>query len=457
MSFWTKVTELSPYSPAFFASTTLPNQWVSFIPDRASHFTEVGLLWSRYMQAGTTTEDWNDIKLPQPIPTNVWQHVAITYANGTMRLYLNGILMGAMPRPDFFNGTGGHFSLGVNYGWDAAFKGQVDELIVYDYALNNLDINGAAMNNLTDPSQFPGFVKDALDLGDLSAVRGDFELPRVGPFVSGISWTSDNEAFLKPVNGVAVVTQPTAIQGDQVVTLTATINYQGFIDTKEFEVTVVSLAPAEYSFENDLLELKGLYGAGKVIGNLIGVANGNVNYVEGVKGSALNLDGSSGVRLPDNLISTNSYSVSVWLKPTVFTNYTTAFFGGASNSSWLSLVPSMNGTNRTRVWATRGAFFDNGEVGDRIPANTWSHVVFTVDGDNRDTLRVYVNGKLEVEAAGFPRVFTVPGETNEFALGVNYWDTPYNGAIDELKIFSSTITADAINTLHQEGAASVAP
>lgn len=457
VSFWMKADKLNAYTPAFFASTTLPDQWISFIPDRAAHFTSTGLVWSKYIETGTTIENWNQIVLPTAIPTNTWQHVTITYSEGIMTLYINGAMSGSMPRPDLFNATGGHFALGVNYGWDVPFDGQIDEFIVYDYALNSLDINGAAMNNLTEPSQFAGFVRDALELGDLSAVRSNFELPRVGPFVSGISWTSDNEAFLKPVNGVAVVTQPTALEGDQVVTLTATINYQGFIDTKEFEVTVVSLAPAEYSFENDLLELKGLYSAGEITGNLITAPNGSVNYVEGVKGSALSLDGTSGVRLPDNLISSNNYSVSLWLKPTAFTNYTTAFFGGASNSSWLSVVPSMNGTNRTRVWATRGTFFDNGELGYRIPADTWSHVVFTVDGDNGDTLRIYVNGKLELEAGGFPRVFTVAGETNEFALGVNYWDTPYNGAIDELKIFSSTITPESIGTLYQEGAASVAP
>jgi arabinan endo-1,5-alpha-L-arabinosidase len=258
------------------------------------------------------------------------------------------------------------------------------------------------------------------------------------------------------VNGVAVVTQPTALQGDQVVTLTATINYEGSIDTKTFEVTVVSLAPAEYSFENDLLELKGLYGAGSITGDRILSGGGSVTYVEGVNGSALNLDGTSGVRLPDNLISSNNYSVSMWLKPAAFTNYTTAFFGGASNSSWLSVVPSMSGTDRTRVWATQGTFFDNGELGYRIPLNTWTHLAMTVDGDNGDALKIYINGELELEAAGFPRVFTVAGESNEFALGVNYWDTPYNGAIDELKIFSGAITAESIDALYQEGAASVA-
>src|SRR5690606_35904161 len=240
----------------------------------------------------------------------------------------------------------------------------------------------------------------------------------------------------------AVVTQPTALQGDQVVTLTATINYQGSVDTKEFEVTVVSLAPAEYSFENDLLEAKGFYGAGSVTGDRILSSGGSVTYVDGVKGAALNLDGTSGVRLPDNLINTNSYSISLWLKPAAFTSFTTAFFGGASGTSWLSLVPSMNGTDKTRVWAAHGSYYDNGELADRIPQNKWTHLVITVDGDNSDALKIYINGALQLEATGFPRVFTVPGETNEFALGVNYWDTPYRGAIDELKIFNDVITAE---------------
>lgn len=456
VSFWMRSTEKRMFSPAFFALTALPDQWMSYIPGNA-HFTETSLLWSLVVEADTTPDDdWNQIVHSASAPINEWQHVAITYSGTTMRLYVDGALAGSMPRPAVFTAETVMTALGVNPGWDTPFLGQIDEFIVYDYALSSLDINGAAINNLTDPSLFAGFVKDALELGDLSAVRGDFELPRVGPFVSGISWTSDNEAFLKPVNGVAVVTQPTALQGDQVVTLTATINYEGSIDTKTFEVTVVSLAPAEYSFENDLLELKGLYGAGTITGDRILSGGGIVTYVEGVKGSALSLDGTSGVRLPDNLISSNNYSVSLWLKPTAFTGYTTAFFGGASNSSWLSLVPSMNGTDRTRLWATQGTFFDNGELGYRIPLNTWTHLAMTVDGDNGDALKIYINGELELEAAGFPRVFTVAGESNEFALGVNYWDTPYNGAIDELKIFSGAITAESIDALYQEGAASVA-
>jgi len=74
-----------------------------------------------------------------------------------------------------------------------------------------------------------------------------------------------------------------------------------------------------------------------------------------------------------------------------------------------------------------------------------------VDGENNNTIKIYVNGVQQLESTGFPRVMTVAGDTNEFALGVNYWDTPFNGAIDELKVFTGTISNERINSLYQEG------
>lgn len=448
VAFWMKAESLTGYTPAFF-SAAATDQWISYLPGSAPHFTSTSLVWSN------VAENWGQIIHSATAPLNQWQHVAITYSNGTMRLYVDGALSGSMPRPDLFSNAEGVFALGVNYGWDVPFNGQIDEFIVYDYALGNLDINGAVINNLTDPAHFSSFIKNALQLGDVSAVRENFTLPRVGPFVSGISWSSDNEAVLKPVNGTAVVTQPSAQDGDQVVTLTATIVYQGVVDTKTFDVTVRSLAPVEYSFEGNLAELKDAYGAGTITGNRIVNTGGHVSYVDGIKGLAVHLDGTSGVRLPNNLVTTNSYAISLWLKPDAFTDYSTAFFAGASADAWISLVPSMAGSNRTRLWANMGAFYDNGELGYRIAPQQWTHIVMTVDADANDTLRIYINGELALTATGVPRVFTVAGETNEFALGVNYWDTPFTGAIDELKIFGSVITAETISDLYQQGAALV--
>jgi len=444
ISYWFKPTVLTDFSPTFFAAASVDN-WISIVPANSPSF-----LWSHYLDENNK-DVWGDVNQTTPAPL-AWSHIAITYVGQTATLYKDGKRIGSIQRPDMFNTQTGNFALGVNYGWDLPFQGQIDELIVYDYALNSFNINAAAMTNQTNPDNFPAFIKSALDLGDVSAVRESFELPRVGPFVSGISWTSNNEEYLKPVNGTAVVTQPSASAGDQVVTLTATIKYKDFTDTKSFDVTLKSLAPAEYSFEGDLSALNGAYAAGKPTGGLINNTGGNVTFVDGIIGQAVFLEGS-GVRLPDNLITTNDYSVSMWLKPESFTDYTTAFFAGANAEAWLSYVPSMAGSSLTRLWANNGAFFDNAELDSRIPLKEWTHVAFTVDGTNGDTIKMYVNGELQLEAGGFPRVFTVPGETNEFALGVNYWDTPYNGAIDELKIFNGAISAEEIKALFDAASA----
>jgi arabinan endo-1,5-alpha-L-arabinosidase len=446
VSFWSKPDVITDYSPAFFAAENA-DRWVSYIPGGASHFTPNSVLWSRYL-VEPEVEQWNQVIHSQKVVAGQWSHVTITYANGIMKYYSNGTLVGSMPRPDMFSADTAKFALGVNFGWNTPFQGQIDEFIIYDYALNSSNINAAAINNLTNPAMFADFIKNGLDLGDTTAIRESFTLPRVGPFVSGISWTSNNEELLKPVNGTA-----SANAGDQVVTLTATINYKDFTDTKTFEVTVKSLAPAEYSFEGDLAELKAAYKNANPTGDRIDNTGGNVTFVEGIKGQAVFLEGS-GVRLPNNLITTNDYSVSMWLKPETFTDFTTAFFAGASSSAWVSLVPSMVNSNTTRLWADAGgANFDNGDLGMRLPAKEWTHVAFTVDGTNGDTLKMYVNSELKIEAGGFPRVFTVEGETNEFALGVNYWDTPFNGAVDELKIFNGAIDADAIKALYDAATA----
>lgn len=448
VSFWSNSAELREHTPAFFAAKDVDN-WLSYIPGKA-WFTNASLIWSFFGGISAADNgDWSEIVAGSSAPLNQWQHVAITYDAPVMKLFINGNLVGQMNRANIFS-SGGFYAIGANFGWDNPFKGQVDEFIVYDYALSSLDINGAAINNLTDEAQFPAFVKDALELGDLSAVRENFDLIRVGPFVSGIRWTSSNDSVLKPTNGVAVVKQPKADEGDKTVTLTAHITYQDFTDTKTFEVTVKSLAPAEYSFEGDLTSLNNVAAAGAITGNRIESSGGAISYVEGVKGTAVQLDGTSGVRLPNNLISSASYTISLWLKPSAFTDYTTAFFGGANPNNWLSLVPSMTGSNKTRVWAN-SPFYDKAELSSRIPANEWTHIVVMVDGENNDTIKIYTNGQLQIESTGFPRVMTVAGDTNEFALGVNYWDTPYNGAIDELKVFTGTISTEKINSLYQEG------
>lgn len=87
--------------------------------------------------------------------------------------------------------------------------------------------------------------KGELDLGDLSAVKGDLTLPTAGSAGTSIAWQSDNQAVLgdngkltRPTDGV-----------DVTLTLTATISRGTASDTKVFSVTVKAVTADEVRAE----------------------------------------------------------------------------------------------------------------------------------------------------------------------------------------------------------------
>ena len=50
-------------------------------------------------------------------------------------------------------------------------------------------------------------------------------------------------------------------------------------------------------------------------------------------------------------------------------------------------------------------------------------------------MELYINNELVFQGENFPNIFTTADST--FALGVNYWDIPFNGFIDEVRIYDN--------------------
>lgn len=192
-----------------------------------------------------------------------------------------------------------------------------------------------------------------------------------------------------------------------------------------------------FKFDEDLKDSLDETLEGVVIGDKIGVEGGNLEFVEGKDGKAVYLDGNTGILLPEELITSESYSVSFWLNPESISEHTPTFFGAQTDASWLSVVPqSGEFTNgNSMVWS--GTEWYDGNLGKQIELDVWTHVAFSVD---QGILKGYLDGELVFTGEGFPDIFTQEGSV--FALGVNYWDSPFVGALDDLMIFDSRVLSD---------------
>lgn len=205
---------------------------------------------------------------------------------------------------------------------------------------------------------------------------------------------------------------------------------------------------AHFAFEGNLIDNTGNFAAGQVIGNLIGPSPGEVtdqrdqlaiDYAAGKTGQALKFDGTKGVLLPTGLIENDTYTIELLIYPEALAQHTTTFYGAVSGSKWISLVPDGPTTHYTMLWS--GEAWYDATIGMTIPLNKWSRITATVDKGN---VAVYLDGMEQFSGTGFPQIFS--GFTGDavFSLGVNWWDAPFVGMLDELKIYDRVLTAKEI-------------
>ncbi len=206
---------------------------------------------------------------------------------------------------------------------------------------------------------------------------------------------------------------------------------------------------AQFDFENSLIESLGRFGTGQPTGNRIFNA-GTVGFDVGHQGQALRLNGNNGVRLPTGLITNYEYTVSFWINPTAITRFTPGFFAAVNervdgagfpfSTQWMSFLPESWDGN-TMLWSGSDQWFD-GSAGLRIQPNAWRHLAFSV---NKGVVSVYIDGVRRFNAGTIADFFST--QAGIFALGVNYWDLPFNGMIDELKFYEAALSAAEIRAL----------
>ena len=201
---------------------------------------------------------------------------------------------------------------------------------------------------------------------------------------------------------------------------------------------------AHYQFEGDLTDAESNFSDFKVTGDRIFNSGGKINFGQGKNGQAAVFDGSSGLFLAENLIDDYSYSIAFWLRADTINQFTTTFFAGLSDQesgieSWISFVPQ-GPSGRTMLWSGNNWYDADGNF--KIPEDQWVHLAAAVD---QGEVHFYINGTEHFRGSDFPDVFS--DVEAKFALGVNYWDNPFEGEIDDLRIYDRPLTAEEVEEL----------
>ncbi|HHU19755.1 MAG TPA: hypothetical protein GXZ58_05955 [Bacilli bacterium] len=317
-----------------------------------------------------------------------------------------------------------------------------DEAVMSFTALSNKGVTvwgvQSAGSTLT-AEQIVSNVERDLSVGNPNNITDDLNLIESGFLGTTITWESSNTSVL---SNDGKVTRPTG--NDETVTLVATIENGDVIERKEFNLTVsgtreVSLS-AHYAFDRDLSDSVGQFADGEATGERIDQLDGEITFTDGIVGQAAVFDGSSGIRLPERLIEGDAYSVSFWLYPEALTQHTTTFFAAANQNEWISVVP-FGHNGETIVWAGSNEWYD-ASTDILISEDEWTHIFLTAESGN---LMIYLNDERYFEGNDFPRLFN---NKAYFGLGVNHWDPPFQGLIDELMIYDGVISSTEVMELY---------
>ncbi len=158
------------------------------------------------------------------------------------------------------------------------------------------------------------------------------------------------------------------------------------------------------------------------------------------------------VEVPDHatLQISDNITVAAWIYPTAFPKYATIVskLGAWSNGWWLTLQTPAVGVRFTHVDGSGppGAIQETQEDGGAVQLNTWTHIAATKSGTE---VLFYRNG---VQTAS--KTVTAGIATGDHVLRIGYQQShngPYDGLIDEVRVYSHVLDADDVEALYQAG------
>jgi hypothetical protein len=212
------------------------------------------------------------------------------------------------------------------------------------------------------------------------------------------------------------------------------------IQTLKMRLSLTDGLVAYYPFEGNANDASGFENHG--------TEHGNINYVPGKHGRTAHFDGKAGhIEIqPDNSLSVDFITIVAWIYrvgncPTV--NDTCMIFN--QEHSYELGIRSGN----TLQWAIKADtdwFWYN--TGAEIAQKQWLHIALTFDGVS---VKSYLNGKVvntKAYSGKINKVDRIAKISGRDASGII--SSPFNGKIDELRIYNRALTDREIQSLYKQ-------
>lgn len=218
-----------------------------------------------------------------------------------------------------------------------------------------------------------------------------------------------------------------------------------------------------YRFDEDLGNAKAVV---RSEGNTMPEAADDVvvQFVHGIDGNAVYLDGTYGIELSDVEKLGESYTIAFWMKADELQDWSPFIHIGhnlldSAERSRLWLGKKPDATVAPIISSERARTEDSFEIRPSqsvlgpMKTDVWYHIVFTVDGTKQGSKSGRILGTLYIAGQYICEGDIVPGMMNEddlkVYLGINCWDALYPVAFDEVKIWDQVLDAQQIQELYE--------
>jgi len=155
-----------------------------------------------------------------------------------------------------------------------------------------------------------------------------------------------------------------------------------------------------------------------------------------------------------NISTDQNFTISIWVNNTGYSGADT-FFANYGFDSGTPRVGMTFDQDTNYGGATSGGVFSSAWDGrTKVTDNTWAHIVWTKKGNNHS---FYVNGVLDFNITGMNEIIWLPGNQNGAALTIGHFyaekstDQTFNGMIDELGYWNTSLTSTQVAELYNSG------